>query len=137
MFQYAPKRIHSMMRSGLLQRSEVKAAATFAYFEYHQWLLFSGMQSNFPKGYKVQTSVRNHGMRGGMSQAKPVKWDYDILKWALIEEVSFKDIAYRCLAKRQGKSIRGAKGIANRTAHRKGIELFRQSLARFAAALAS
>jgi|HubBroStandDraft_5_1064220.scaffolds.fasta_scaffold43786_4 hypothetical protein len=136
MFQYAPKRIVSMMKGGYLTRSLVKAAALFCYYEHNNWILFSTVQTNFPKGYKVQSSTKKPAMRQGMSASKPKQWDYDNLHWILIEQVSFQELALRRLANITAKGSlrvpRKTKGLSARTAHRRGKELFRQSLMKFA-----
>jgi len=117
--QYVPARIMRMARGRELTEKEVYAAAMFCYFEEHNWLLRSGMSTNFPRGYKVQNSAKNFGMKPGKSQARPE--GYDVLRWALIDGLSFAQIAMRCGWK-----------TSPRTMHRAGKRLLRDYLVLFA-----
>lgn len=107
------------MQRGELRRHEVYAAAMFVYFCRNDWLMWS-VGTNFPRGYKVQSSVRTHEP---MLERVFPKCDLGrnvmtVLEDALIHERSFKDIA--------------RDGGARITRHRAGKELFRQSLGKFA-----
>lgn len=125
-WQYVTRRVLSMHRGGDLPRRLVKAAAMFCYFHERQWLLHS-VGTNFPKGYKVQTSVSKP--REPMLdhvQEKPSEDVMSVLVMALVEGLNFKDIALR----------RGVTG-SRVTLHRAGKHLFRQMLGKFAEHIAS
>lgn len=118
--RYVPKRVVSMAKGGDLKHEQVYAAAMFCYFEEHQWLLDAGIGTNFPRGHKVQSSMKTAvAKRVGRSVKKPDC--YDILRAGLIDGITFPDLA-----------LRANFTASPRTMHRYGRELLRSSLTLFA-----
>lgn len=121
--KYLTARVVSLARQGKLSREEVRAAAMFCYYEEAHWLDWAGVGTNFPRGFKVQSSLkRSMTPHGDWSVRQPK--GYDRLQWFLIERLSFEQIALRA-------GLAGSK----RTLHRKGFLLCRHYLALFAKSL--
>lgn len=112
--RYVSGRVLVLWRARELTAQQVKAASTFVYNEHHAWVSRS-VGSNFPRGYKVQSSVRTHDVKIGETVAKPPHYMW--LQLLLIEELPFRVVAARF----------GCTG-SRRTLHRKGKELLRQLL---------
>lgn len=120
-FQYVPKRIVKLFASGELNRDEVWVVSQFCYYHERDWLLHT-VGTNFPRGYKVQSSgpiTREPNLDSVM--ARPVGKVYDVLHAALVEGVSFQTLA-----------IAYGMGGVKKTLHRSGKRLLRQMLEKFA-----
>lgn len=130
--RYLPRRVASLIRKGVLKRSHGKAAALFCYFEEHEWLLYSGVSTNFPKGYKVQSSPKGHSSHPGKSQAKPPKLQYLFLREFLVLSRSFADCARAHHVWRDSAEAMPSP----RTLHRLGTQYLRQYLEYFEKLLA-
>lgn len=118
--RYLPKRIFTLWRQGVLDRKLVYAAAMFCYFHEHEWMLHTGVGTNFPQGYKVQTSVKKSDAGRSISQTRPPEITMNVLLWCLIEGAKFREIA-----------IRGGIDGSKRTLHRAGRDLVRKHLGIF------
>lgn len=117
--RYIPPRIAKMAKRRELTRTQIKAAGLFIYFEHHQWLLWATIGTNFPRGYKVDTSsAGTRHNRTGQSQRKPE--GYSILRDLLVSELPFADVALRA-------GYRGSR----RTLHREGRHLLGKCLDEF------
>lgn len=111
---YLSRRVQTLWRAGELKNKHVLTAAMFCYNERAGWIAWCG-GTNWPRGYRVQTSVVVHGMKTMMTERKPPC--YDRLSWLLTEELPFKDVALRC-------GVTGSK----RDRHRKGKQILVQCL---------
>lgn len=112
--RYVPARVLKLWKVKELTPVMVKTAAMFCFNEHHLWITRT-IGTNFPRGYKVQTSVRTYDAKLGSVERKPPC--YDTLVWLLVDEVPFREVALRC----------GFIG-ARRTLHREGKQILRRSL---------
>jgi len=118
--RYIPARIRRMGLRKELTRAQVVAAGDFVYFEEHNWLLWATVGTNFPRGFKVDTSsAGTRSVRTGQSQPKPE--GYSVLYDLLIESLPFATVARRA----------GFSG-SQRAAHREGRRLLEKHLTSFA-----
>lgn len=107
--RYVPARVMTLWKAKELTPALVHVAARFCYNEHHLWMVRT-IGTNFPRGYKVQTSVRTHTVKIGLSERKPLHYSWLVM--LLIEDVPFAVVAVRF----------GCTG-SKRTLHRKGKQL--------------
>lgn len=112
--RYVPLRVLALWKAKEVNAVQVKTSAEFCFYEHNAWVTRT-VGTNFPRGFKVQSSMRTAVVRPGAAAPKPPMYRW--LRMLLIEDVPFKDVAM----------MLGCSG-SNRTLHRKGKEMLRRLL---------
>lgn len=121
-WQYVPKRMMTLYNAGEINKLELYACAMFVYFERNDWLMWS-IGSNFPTGYKVQTSCTVRDPR--LERVFPTH-EMDVTMMRVLRDVLIAELPFKQVAFRDGNRI---------TRHRAGKRLFREMLGNFAGVL--